>query len=77
MIQCREAKGEEVVEEVSCLLLAIWDAGRLAGDKEQNVCLLTDLWSFYLFVYVFIYLFLLIDSQLSSFLPSFLLSSIL
>jgi hypothetical protein len=30
MNQCREANGEEVVEEGSCLLGAIWDAGRLA-----------------------------------------------
>jgi hypothetical protein len=30
MNQCREAKGEEVVEEDSCLLGAIWDAECLA-----------------------------------------------
>jgi hypothetical protein len=30
MNQCREAKGEEVVEEDTCLLIVIWDAGHLA-----------------------------------------------
>jgi hypothetical protein len=43
------------------------------GAKEQNECLLMDLWSFCLFClwFLFIYFYWLIHSCLPSFLPSF------